>query len=250
MKTRKPENNVFVKPTESRGTKREDYLSSLRENVRKFMDESGYTIDYLAEVADVPVSTFRDFLKGNTATVKLTPVIRLAKEFGISIDELIGADTLSTETKESLQILRRLPEYFTYFYRWTIRANERDSKRKPKSKFVNYARPVCAHGGFIPPTTYDVFDISHLSAEIRPRIFMAVKIPCEHYMPTYSPYHVLYIAHDRPPRVNEHCLVSSSGKWWLVMKKEDGYYSIRDGKFRSKEADELIGYVIGTQIIE
>ena len=250
MKTRRLEKRVDVKPTESCGTQREDYLNSLRANVKSYMKECGYTIDYLSEIADVSPSAFRDFLHGNTATVKLTPVIRLAKEFGISIDELIGADTLPTETKKSLQILRRLPEYFTYFYRWNIRTNEKELNRERKPKVVNLTRPVCANGGFIPSPTYETYDISHLSDDIRPRIFLAVKMPCEHYMPYYSPYHVLFIAHDRKPRQNEHCLVSSSRKLWLLSYRDGDFFSIRDGKFRcnEKDIDEIIGYVIGSEL--
>ena len=260
MKTRRLENKIKVKPTESCGTDRENYLDSLRKNVKAYMKECGYTIDDLAEIADTSPSAFRDFLHGNTATVKLTPVIRLAKEFGISIDELIGADTLPTETKESLQILRRLPEYFTYFYRWNVRANERQQKRSPKHKYINLTRPACANGGFIPSNTYELFDISHISADIRQKVFLAVKIPCDHYMPTYSPYHVLLIAHDRIPKPTETSLVMSGGKLWLLNRIEETenekkvvkYYSVRDGKFRCYEhdTDEIIGYVAGTQLLE
>lgn len=252
MKKLKLEKRVDVKPTESRGTQREDYLSSLRDNVRKYMDECGYTMEYLAEVADVPLSTFRDFLRGNTATVKLTPVIRLAKEFGVSIDELIGSDTLPTETKESLQILRRLPEHFRYFMRWNIRETERQKKLiGPKYKAVNLLKPICYHGGFKPTETLEVLDISHIDAHVRPKVFLALKIPCDHYMPTYSPYHILLIANDRNPRPNEHCLVIGSKLMWLVTIKDGKCYSLRDGKYRCDLTDvELVGYVAATKMID
>ena len=262
MKKGKFENRFDVKLTESRGTARENYLDSLRENVRSYMRECGYTAEDLAEIADTPVSTFRDFLYGNTATVKLTPVIRLAKEFGVSIDELVGADTLAPETKESLQILRRLPEHFRYFCRWNIRETEKQRNLLGvKYKAVNMIRPKCTNSGGLKPTeTYEVLDISHFGLDVRPKVFMAVKIPCAHYMPHYSPYHVLLIANDRLPKKNEHCLVFSSGMFWILTRSEeieDGnkvvkYYSIRDGKFRcyEEEVDELVGYVASTHIME
>lgn len=258
MKKLKSENKLKVVLTESRGTERSDYLESLRENVRTYMRECGYTKEYLAEVTDTPVRTFEDFLYGRTATVKLTPIIRLAKEFGISIDELIGCDTLPTETKESLQILRRLPEHFRYFCRWNIRATERERNLLgPKYKAVNMIRPTCNNnGGFKPTETFEVLDISHFGLDVRPKIFMAIKIPCEHYMPLYSPYHVLLIANDRLPKPSEHCIVMSSGLFWILTRKEEkgevNFYSVRDGKFRcnEKQIDELVGYVAATHLID
>jgi transcriptional regulator with XRE-family HTH domain len=252
MKIPKKEKNFDVQLLESQGNAREDYLSSLRENVRSYMRECGYTIDELAEIADIPVGTFNDFLYGRTTTVKITPIIRLAKEFGVSIDELIGSDTLPRETKESLQILRRLPEHFRYFMRWNIRETEKQRKAiGPKYKAVNLIRPICYHGGFKPTETFEVLDISHVDHTIRPRVFMALKIPCEHYMPTYSPYHVLLIANDRNPRPNEHCLVIGSKLMWLVTIKDGKCYSLRDGKYRCDLSDvELVGYVAATKMID
>ena len=48
-------------------------------------------------------------------------------------------------------------------------------------------------------------------------------MPCDHFMPTYSPYGILLIANDRNAK----------------------YYSIRDDKYRidEKDVDEVIGYV-------
>ena len=238
---------------ESRGTEREDYLSTLRDNVRKFMDECGYTMDELAEIADMPLSTFRDFIYGNTATVKITPIIRLAKEFGISIDELVGADTLPAETKESLQILRRLPEHFSYFFRWSIRATERHRNRiKPKGKAVSLLHLTCEDGSLKPSNDFDLIDISDIPLDKRAKIFMGIKIPCDHYMPLYSPYHVLLIANDRHPRPSEVCLIASSGSLWLVKLDKGKFYSLRDGKYRCDEdyIDELVGYVAATKILE
>ena len=262
MKNQKFEKRFNVKLTESRGNTREDYLDSLRDNVRSYMLECGYTAEELAEITETPVSTFRDFLYGNTATVKLTPVIRLAKEFGVSIDELIGSDTMPTETKESLQILRRLPEHFRYFCRWNIRQIEKQRLRTGvKYKAVNMIRPICTNSGGLKPTeTFEILDISHFGIDVRPKVFMAVKMPCDHYMPHYSPYHVLLIANDRLPKRHEHCLVFSSGMFWILTRSEeieDGekvvkYYSVRDGKFRcyEEQIDELVGYVASTHLLE
>ena len=80
-------------------------------------------------------------------------------------------------------------------------------------------------------------------------------MPCEHYMPTYSPYDILLIANDRDAKANENVLIRTDGNLFLAKRKAKNgivkYYSIRDGKFRLNEEDidEVVGY-IATTIIE
>ena len=74
-------------------------------------------------------------------------------------------------------------------------------------------------------------------------------MPCEHYMPIYSPYDIILIANDRQPHPNENSLIRIDGYLYIANRKiENGvakYYSIRDGKFRINESeiDEHVGYI-------
>lgn len=230
-----------------------DCVISLRENIRSYMTECGYTLADLAEIAEIPLDTFKNFMYERTNVCRLRPIVKLAREFGISVDELVGSDTIPTETKESLQIMRRLPEHFRMVVRWNIRATERLRNRvNPKKKAVNLLKPICLDGSLKPTSDFDVIDISHLHSDLRNKVFMALKIPCTHYLPHYTPYHVLLIANDRPPKPTEHCLISLDGALFIVTKKDGNYYSIRDKKYRCSDSDvdEFIGYVAETHIIE
>ena len=80
-------------------------------------------------------------------------------------------------------------------------------------------------------------------------------MPCDHYMPVYSPYETLLIANDRLPMNNENCLIRVKKNVYIAKVKMENdemkFYSIRDGKFRLNrdEIDEVVGY-IATTIIE
>ena len=230
-----------------------DCVISLRENIRTYMNECGYTLAELSEIAEIPLDTFKNFMYERTNVCRLRPIVKLAKEFGISVDELVGAKTIPTETKESLQIMRRLPEHFRMVVRWNIRATERlRAKVNPKKKAINLLHPICLDGALKSTNDFDVLDVSYLPTDIRNKVYVAIKIPCTHYLPHYTPYHVLLIANDRPPKSSEHCVISVDGALKIVVKKDGAYYSIRDKKFRcgESEIDELIGYVAETHIIE
>ena len=111
---------------------------------------------------------------------------------------------------------------------------------------------TCEDGSLKPSNDFDLIDISDIPLDKRAKIFMGIKIPCDHYMPLYSPYHVLLIANDRHPRPSEACLIASSGSLWLVKLDKGKFYSLRDGKYRCDEdyIDELVGYVAATKILE
>ena len=249
MKNHSKEKNFSVKLVENDT----DCVISLRENIRTYMAECGYTLAELAEIAEIPLDTFKNFMYERTNVCRLRPIVKIAKEFGISVDELVGSSTIPAETKESLQIMRRLPEHFRMVVRWNIRATERlRAKINPKKKCVNLLRPICLDGSLKPTNDFDVLDISYLPPEKRSKVYVAIKIPCAHYLPHYTPYHVLLIANDRPPKPSEHCLISVDGTFKIVTKKDGAYYSIRDKMFRcgETEIDEFIGYVAETHIIE
>ena len=229
------------------------FMESLRENVGILKNQNKLTLRSLAEKADLSEDTLGTFLNGKAKDCNLSTVIKLSKALNISIDELVGADTIDSLTKESISICRNLPENAVYLIRWYIRYIESLNKNnEPNKRYVSVMELECNHHGNLKLTsTYSHIDITHINEEYRYKVFFGIKIPCEHYMPAYSPYDTLLIANDRLPNANEHCLIRISNCLYIGRRKvESGianYYSIRDGKFRisEREIQELVGYVVG-----
>ena len=108
----------------------------------------------------------------------------------------------------------------------------------------------CNHNGNLKMTTnYRHIDITDIGEEYRSKVFFGITMPCEHYMPAYSPYDILLVANDRNAKINENVLIRTDGNLFLAKRMvENGiakYYSIRDRKFRLNEddVDEVIGYI-------
>ena len=96
---------------------RDDYMSAFRKNVFLYVDQKDITLSEIAEKADIPFSTLRSFLYGNATDCKLSTAVRLARAFNISVDELIGAETIEPETKECVALARNLKEHHRYVIR-------------------------------------------------------------------------------------------------------------------------------------
>ena len=230
-----------------------DYMSAFRKNLFMYVDEKDITIKEISETADIPFSTLNSFLYGNTNDVKLSTAVKLAKALKISIDELVGAETISDVSRESIAICRNLPDNAVYLIRWYIRyIDSLNKKNEPHRRYVSIMELECNHNGNLKITTkYRHIDITDIGEEYRSKVFFGITMPCEHYMPIYSPYDILLIANDRNAKINENALIRIDGNLFLAKRKvENGsakYYSIRDGKFRINEddVDDVVGYIVG-----
>ena len=230
---------------------RDDFISAFRKNMFMYLEEKDITIKDISEQSDVPFSTLNTFLYGNSKDIKLSTAVKLAKALNVSIDELIGAETINEVSRESIAICRNLPDNALYLIRWYIRyIDSLNKKNEPHRRYVSVMDLECNHNGNLKITTnYRHIDITDISEEYRSKVFFGVTIPCEHYMPTYSPYDILLIANDRNAKINENVLIRTDGNLFIAKRKvENGivkYYSIRDGKFRlsEDEVDEVIGYI-------
>lgn len=235
-----------------------DWWWSLRANIEYYIAEKNITIKELAEIADVNLETFKDFLYKGKAC-KLNTVVSIAKALGITTDELIGCGSMTNRERKIIQNLRNMPESIGYYTEWAVDfMYDRYAEMKPKKKAINVLKPICQNGNLKMSNDFSLMDISHYDDDIRAKIIFAIELPCEHYMPHYLPDSLLMIANDRPANFHEHSLVFSSGSLWILQRKEDivdgkkvaNFYSIRDGKFRvaEKDVDEIIGYICKIEI--
>lgn len=230
---------------------RDDFISAFRHNLFMYIDEKDITIKDISEKANVPFSTLNSFLYGDSKDIKLSTAVKLARALDVSIDELVGADTINEVSRESIAICRNLPDNALYLVRWYIRyIDSLNKKNEPHKRYVSVMELECnANGNLKITSNYRHIDITDIGEEYRSKIFFGITMPCDHYMPTYSPYDILLIANDREPYRNENSLLRIDGQLRIAKRKiENGiakYHSIRDGKFRINEedVDEVVGYV-------
>lgn len=240
--------NLVAEPT--------DYMTSLRKNLQMYIDDKSISIASLAEAADISQETLKTLLYGKSGDCKLSTVVALAKALEISVDELVGAGTLSPIVCESIQITRNLPERLVYFVRWAIRYHEKQlMSHKITAKAVNVMIAECTNAGNLVMTNnFDLVDFDYLEDYVRYKVFMGIKIPCNNYMPVLGEGDILLLANDRNPLQNEMIVVVTKGFIKIVRRKEENingrktakYYSIRNGQYLADEntVEDIIGYVV------
>lgn len=228
-----------------------DLSNTFRQNIWKYAVDKGMTIVDVANKSDIPLNTINSFLHKISNDMKVSNVAKIAKTLNVSIDELIGADTMHDLTKESLAVCRTLPENDLYLVRWFIRYLDTLNKQaEPNKRYISAMIPTLTNDGdFKISSEYEKIEITDLKEPLRSKIFVGCRITSDYYMPHYIPGDVILIANDRPPKPNENVVVRT-GKYLFIVKRkiENGvakYYSIRDGKYRidESEVDELIGYI-------
>lgn len=230
----------------------DNYMHSFRRNISLYIEQKDITLQEVSEHADISISTLKSLLYGDAKDCTLSTAIKLARVFSVSVDELVGCGTISPQTCNSLQTMRQLPESFTHFVRWCIRFHYDNLKSHNVSKrAIEVMQPDIGGEGNLKMTNQMEFlDISDLGDDIRPKIFMGIRIPSDMYAPIYFEGDILLIANDRVPRQRERVVFSVSNNLWILEKRvRDGiteYISIRDGKPRARESDieNILGYIV------
>lgn len=227
-----------------------DFMCSFRENLFKYVEDKEITINDISVESGIPFNTLNSCLYGKSHDMKVSNVIKLAKALEVSVDELTGAGTIPELTKESIVMCRNLPENDLYLVRWFIRyLYTLNQNLAPHKRFISVMKLTLENNHIKITSDYKKVDISELDKSFSSKIFFGITLPCDYYMPKYSPYDILFIANDRYPTIFDDSLIRVGNYLYLATRKVENkvvkYYSIRDGKYRLDESDidELIGYV-------
>lgn len=234
----------------------ENYMESLNYNVGILRAHYGWSVRALAEKANISEDTLQTFLKGKTKDCNLSTVIKLARAFNVSVDELVGAETIEKETRECVAMSRNMPDYVRYLNRVFVKHQYKiHSEFDDDSKNIPVLMPECVNGYLKTTNITTTVCIDKLSENIKSKVCLGLQIPCEHYEPIYMPNEILLLSSDRSGLNNEKCVVSYKGNYFIAIKKiyiEDKekkvkYLSIIDGKTTvlSKDIDDKFGYVVG-----
>ena len=233
-----------------------DFIDSFRTNIFHLMDVRDLSLRELSEKADMPFETLKSFLYGNSKDCKLSTAVKLATAFGISLDELVGAETIHPLSKQSIAMCRKLPDYVVYLIRSFIRHQYNlHMNFDPDSINIPVLLPECQNGYLRTTNITDSVCIDHLTNSLKSKICMGLKIPCEHYEPFFMPDEIVLLAADRSAQHNEKCVISYRGNLFFAKKiyyiengvKTYKYVSIMEERreILSKDIDDKLGYVVG-----
>ena len=198
-----------------------DFMNSLRRNLGMYIDTPEITIKNLSEESGIPFSTLNTLLYGTSNDVKLSTVVSLAKALGISIDELVGSGTMEPKMRESVRIVRGLPEQSIYLIRYFIRHQHKIYKSLDKSKkYISVLKPQIVNGVIETTNAVEPMEIKDIPEDIRVRAYIGLKIPCDYYMPYYLPDEIVLIAADRLALDGERCVITENGAIHIAIKKK------------------------------
>ncbi len=233
-----------------------NYIDSFRANIFQLMEDHDLSLRELSEKADMSFETLKSFLYGNAKDCKLSTAVKLSHAFDISIDELVGAETMHPLSRESLSLCRKLPDYVVYLIRSFIRHQYHvHSRFDQNSVNIPVLLPECQNGYLQTTNITDTVCIDHLTNGLKSKICLGLKVPCEHYEPYYMPNEIILLAADRDGQHNERCVISYRGNFFIVRKifyiengqKKFKYTSLIEEKreILPSDIDDKMGYIVG-----
>lgn len=236
---------------------REDYMSSFKHNIDMYVEEKDITLREIADVADIPYKTLTNFLYSSSKDCNLSTAVKLARAFNVTIDELVGAGTIEDDTRECVALARNLKDHHRYVIRSYVRHQYKLHGDVPANcKQISVMLPECHNGHLKTTNITEALNIDHLQPDIRSKVCLGLRVPCEHYEPHFMQNEIILLATDRDGLNNERCVISHGGNFYLCRKKIEivngtkkvSYISLMDGHskmFDYEEIDDKIGYVIG-----
>ena len=242
--------NIYLKLVSNH----DNYMSSLRDNVGLLRTEKKWSVRVLAEKANISEDTLNTFLKGTSKDCNLSTVVKLARAFGVTIDELVGAGTMSDGTRECVSRCRVMPQHFVNLARSYIRhiykLFEKTDSKEPRLVML----PECRRGHLQTTNVTTEIDVSHLQKSTISRVAHGLRIPCDHYEPYFLKDEIILLAVDRDGQDGEICVISHDGEYYIVRKKmyiENAqkkwkYMSLfTEKEFLKEEIEDKLGYVVG-----
>lgn len=235
-----------------------NWFNCFRQNINILREYCHWTIRVLSEKSGISEYTLNNILRGKTKDCDLSLAIKLAKAFNISVDELIGAKTISDETKKTLAMSRVLEPHVQKVIRvyakhqYELHAN----KINPKAKEISVITPICYEKKMKRVSLADSkVSLEKLQLDIQEKISFGIKIPCDHYEPHFLKGETILLGYDREGENGEMCVISSNGYIYICIKKiqiidkkkEVNYVAITNKRkiFSFDEIDDRFGYVVG-----
>lgn len=211
-----------------------------------YIGEKDITIAELAELVDISQSTLKSLIYGTTKDCHSAHLVKLAKVLEVSIDELLGCNTLNLQTRNVIKNSRQLPDSFMYFIDWIgdyyYKSLYVDCSAE---KAIPVMTPKIHNNNMQMTNNFKIVDISEEDKDLIPKVFMGIQIPCDSYVPKFFPGDILLIANDRNPKPNEDFIICTNKNLWFANKKGKDYYSAWDGSYRISEEHVTteVGYV-------
>lgn len=235
---------------------KDDFMQAFRANVQMYVDEKDIRLSDIANAAGLSVKTLDNFLHNKTRDCNLSTAVCIARALGISLDELVGAETIEEETRKVIAMSRNLKEH----HRKVIRMYAKHQylmhgENEPDIKYISILEPICKNGHMKTTIVNKMCCIKDLAKPTQEKVGMGIKIPCDHYEPHFLKGEIILLGFDREGENNEMCVISSQGNIYICIKKiqfvdgkkEVNYIAITNKKkiFSYDSIDDRFGYVVG-----
>lgn len=239
----------------------DNYMSSIRDNIQKYLAYNNITVRKFIEISGLSSSTVNNLLYKNLSDCKLSTAVIVAKLLGVTINELTNAGLIESTVQNNITACRDLPERSKRLVRFVI--NEEVAKSKGdvlnNRESLSIMCPELSNDGILKTNySYKRMDITklNLNDDMKSKIFLGIHLDTDIYLPYYTPEDVLLLANDRRALPRENVVITINGNIFVAKQKYENnkytYYGIRDNQFRCDESciTSVVGYVAAITQVE
>lgn len=197
------------------------YFVRLVDNLHDYLETKDMSLREFSDKTDIPFETLRSIIYRKTNTCRLDTAVAIARQLGMTLDEVVGSGLVPQELTDEMKIVRTFSNTEKELLHWYIRKIDRRHQKYPGKKFVTVMSPICFDSSLKTTNDYTALNVTGFPQHVIQTAFFGIEIPCEHYMPHYCRGNILLIASDRKPRLSEHCLVNVGDNLYIAVYHEE-----------------------------
>ncbi len=230
------------------------YFLSLRKNTVQYMEEEDISLKEMVARSGLNWNTLNSFLYDySLQDCKLSTAVGICNASGRTIAEMAETGTIEDRLLQTIKTFRSLTRSEKELICFLIDYFAFTHKEHKSEKEIRVMLPECNNNGNLKRTNdYGILNIESVGEELLHKIFMGVRIPCEHLLPHYLKGQILLVANDREAIGRENTLIILNDNLVITRRViENGkprYYGIRDGVFHAEDDDRVyvVGYIAKT----
>lgn len=223
----------------------------LSTRLRELSHAKGWSLQQVADMADLPLETVRNIYYGKTPDPKVSTVIKLSKVFGISVNCLMGQCSHTMQERVLMQHYRTCGHHGKSLIELVAKYEALTAKKEREAENKHIIPCLFPQGDIRAGIVYDTCQTREIETTA-PEAYVAIKMTTNYLAPIYCKDDIILIE-NRFPDAGEYAVFFKDARVYIrEYIEEPGQYRLRclhnQGKdlvFHRMDEIDYIGTCIG-----
>lgn len=198
----------------------------LCERLRQLTNEKGWSLQYLADISDLPLETVRNIYYGKTPDPKVSTVMKLAKSFNLTVNCLMGQCSHTPQERAILINYRKCGNHGKAIIE-QIAKYEANAMINDREATGNHKIPcIIPQGSVCKGIVYDMCETVEIETSVK-EAYIAIRMISNDLAPTYCKGDILLFENRFPEPGEKAAFYTGDRVYIRKYLEEDKQYRLK-----------------------